>query len=192
MGKLLDYMQGIETGVSQVSSRMPLPVQDVMLVRLLHLAAEGLTLRFLQVLKPHGLNESDFRVLMQLYSSPSGSAYPSELCVFVVQTPTNMTRIADALVKRRLVTRTPGAQDRRRIELRITPAGRRFVGTLLPKLFPILRTAFSDLDEGEKRTLQQLLQRVIAAADSSEPQPMACDAADRRARARPPRRRTPR
>jgi len=170
MGKLLDYMQGIETGVGQASRRMPtLPLQDVMLVRLLHLAAEGLTARFLQVLKPHGLNESDFRVLMQLYSSPSGSAYPSELCVFVVQTPTNMTRIGDALVKRKLVTRTPGEKDRRRIELRITPAGRRFVGTLLPKLFPILRGSFSDLDDREKRTLHALLQRVIVAVDAERP-----------------------
>ena len=191
MVKFLDYMQGIETGVTQVSRRMPLPLQDVMLVRLVHLAAEGLTLRFLQVLRPYGLNESDFRVLMQLYSSPSGTAYPSELCAFVVQTPTNMTRIADALVNRKLVTRTPGAQDRRRIELHITPAGRRFVGKLLPKLFPILQTAFSDLDDGEKRLLQGLLQRVIAGADS-ESLPMACDAATHKAPARPPRRQTPR
>lgn len=168
MGKLLDYMHGIETGVGQVSSRMPaLPQQDVMLVRLLHLAAEGLTLRFLEVLKPHGLNESDFRVLMQLYSSPAGSAYPSELCAFVVQTPTNMTRIADALVRRRLVTRTPGEQDRRRIELRITPAGRRFVERLLPKLFPLLTASFSALDQQEKRTLEKLLERVIVSVDQA-------------------------
>jgi MarR family transcriptional repressor of emrRAB len=168
MGKLLDYMQGIETGVGQVSGRMPaLPVEDVMLVRLLHLVAEGLTVRFLQILKPHGLNESDFRVLMQLYSSPNGSAYPSELCTFVVQTPTNMTRIADALVKQKLVTRTPGEKDRRRIELRITPAGRRFVGVLLPKLFPILRASFAGLDERDKRTLHDLLQRVIVAVDKT-------------------------
>jgi MarR family transcriptional repressor of emrRAB len=168
MGKLLDHMQGIEAGLAQVSDRMPaLPQQDVMLVRLLHLAAEGLTARFLDVLKPHGLNESDFRVLMQLYSSPSGSAYPSELCVFVVQTPTNMTRIADALVQRKLVTRTPGEQDRRRIELRITPAGRRFVERLLPKLFPLLTAFFSTLDQREKRTLEKLLERVIVSVDQT-------------------------
>jgi len=167
MGKLQDYMQGIESGVGQVSRRMPaLPLQEVMLVRLLHLAAEGLTAHFLHVLKPQGLNESDFRVLMQLYSSPGGSAYPSELCAFVVQTPTNMTRIADVLVKRRLVTRTPGEQDRRRIELRITPAGRRFVGKLLPKLFPILRSSFSDLSERDKQALQKLLERVIVSMDT--------------------------
>lgn len=168
MGKLFDHMQGIETGVSQVAHRMPaLPLREVMLVRLLHLAAEGLTAQFLHVLKPHGLNESDFRVLMQLYSSPSGSAWPSELCVFVVQTPTNMTRIADALVERKLVTRTPGEKDRRRIELRITPAGRRFVSRLLPKLFPLLTASFSTLDEREKRTLEKLLKRVIVSVDEA-------------------------
>src|SRR5690348_17807538 len=42
------------------------------------------------------------------------------------------------------------SKDRRRIELHITPAGRRFVGVLLPKLFPLVRTSFGDLDDREK------------------------------------------
>jgi MarR family transcriptional repressor of emrRAB len=78
-----------------------------------------------------------------------------------------MTRIADALVKHKLVTRTPGEKDRRRIELRNTPAGRRFVGVLLPKLFPILRASFAGLDDREKRILHELLQRVIDGVDET-------------------------
>ncbi len=168
MGELRRHLQGIETGVGHVAERMPeLPVQDVMLVRLLKLAADGLTGKFQGVYKPHGLSESDFRVLMQLFSSPSGSAFPSELCAFVVQTPTNMTRIADVLVARRLVTRTASEIDRRRIELRITAAGRRFVGKLLPQLFPLLRTSFSGLSDKDKRALQNLLQRLIVSIDDA-------------------------
>jgi len=83
-----------------------------------------------------------------------------------VQTPTNMTRIADVLVARKLVTRRPSDEDRRRIELRITPAGRRFVDKLLPKLFPVLRASFAALSDREKRQLQDLLQRVIASVDA--------------------------
>lgn len=168
MGELRRHLQGIETGVGHLAERMPgVPVQDVMLVRLLKLAAEGLTGKFLDVLKPHGLSESDFRVLMQLFSSPAGSAFPGELCAFVVQTPTNMTRIADVLVERRLVTRTPSEDDRRRIELRITAAGRRFVGKLLPQLFPYLRVSFSGLSDKDKRALQNLLQRLIVSIDDA-------------------------
>ena len=167
MGELSRHMQGMEAGVAHVLERVPdLPVQDVMLLRLLKLAGEGLSARFLQILKPHGLNESDFRVLMQLYSSPTGSGFPGELCSFVVQTPTNMTRIADVLVARKLVTRRPSEQDRRRIELRITQAGRRFVTKLLPELFPVLRASFAALGERDKRHLQELLQRVIASIDA--------------------------
>ena len=44
---------------------------------------------------------------------------------------------------------------------------RRFVGVLLPKLFPLLRASSSGLDEREKRTLQGLLQRVIVAVDEN-------------------------
>jgi MarR family transcriptional repressor of emrRAB len=69
------------------------------------------------------------------------------------------------LVAQKLVTRRPGEQDRRRIELRITTAGRRFVGKLLPKLFPVLRASFSALSEPDKRQLQELLQRVIGSID---------------------------
>lgn len=166
MGELSRHMQGIEVGVAHVLERLPeLPVQDVLLLRLLKLATEGLSGRFVEILKPHGLSESDFRVLMQLYSSPDGRGFPGELCSFVVQTPTNMTRIADVLVAQKLVTRRPGEQDRRRIELRITAAGRRFVGKLLPQLFPVLRASFSALSERDKRQLQELLQRVIGSID---------------------------
>ncbi|SRR5579883_203661 len=166
MGELSRHMRGIETGVAHVLQRLPdLPVQDVMLLRMLKLTNEGLSARFLHLLKPHGLNESDFRVLMQLYSSPNGSGFPGELCTFVVQTPTNMTRIADVLVARGLVTRRPSDEDRRRIALHITPAGRRFVGKLMPQLFPVLRDSFSVLDEREKRQLHRLLERVITQLD---------------------------
>ncbi|MEO7149374.1 MAG: MarR family transcriptional regulator, partial [Rhodanobacteraceae bacterium] len=136
-------------------------------VRLMKLAAEGPTGQFLEVLRPHALSESDFRVLMQLFSSPTGSAFPGELCAFVVQDPTNMTRIADVLVERRLVTRTPSEDDRRHIELRITAAGRKFVGKLLPHLFPYLRKSFSGLNDKDKRTLQNLLQRLIVSIDDA-------------------------
>ena len=168
MGELSRHMQGIEVGVAHVLERLPnLPVQDVMLLRLLKLVSEGLSGRFMDILKPHGLSESGFRVLMQLYSSPDGRGFPGELCSFVVQTPTNMTRIADVLVKKKLVTRRPGEQDRRRIELRITPAGRRFVARLLPQLFSLLRASFSALGARDKRQLQQLLQRVIGSIDNA-------------------------
>lgn len=168
MGELRRHLQGIETGVEHVARHMPdLPVQEVMLSRLLKLAAGGLTGKFLDVLKPHGLSESDFRVLMQLFSSPSGSAFPSELCAFVVQTPTNMTRIVDVLVMRHLVTRTPNQDDRRRIELRITAAGRKFVVKLLSQLFPYLRTSFAGLSDKDKHALQKLLQRLIFSIDDA-------------------------
>ncbi|SRR6185312_5576549 len=174
MGELSRHMQGIEVGVAHVLERLPeLPVQDVLLLRLLKLATEGLSGRFIEILKPHGLSESDFRVLMQLYSSRDGRGFPGELCSFVVQTPTNMTRIADVLVAQKLVTRRPSEQDRRRIELRITAAGRRFVGKLLPRLFPVLRASFAALSERDKRQLQELLQRVIGSIDRDRTTPPA-------------------
>ena len=168
MGELTDCLQGIETGVNRVASHVRgIPVEDVLLLRGLKLVGEGLSARLEEMLKPYGLNDSDFRALMQLYSDPQGSAFPSELCAFAAQTPTNMTRIADALVARGLVTRTPNQQDRRRIELRITPAGRRFAAKLLPALSGQVVALLADLSAKDKRTLSGLLQRIAATVDAA-------------------------
>src|SRR3546814_6378563 len=66
-------------------------------------------------LKPHKLNHSEFLTLMILYSNPDGSSTPGELCESATQGATNMTRIANALVKRGLITRSASEVDRRRV-----------------------------------------------------------------------------
>jgi MarR family transcriptional repressor of emrRAB len=125
------------------------------------LAAEALSHTLAALLRPHGLNESEFRTLMQLFSSPSGSAFPGDLCAYVAQMPTNMTRITGVLSERKFITRGPSRDDRRRVELRITAAGRRFVSALLPQLFPVVRSSFAGLSEAERRALQTLLQQLV-------------------------------
>lgn len=77
-----------------------------------------------------------------------------------------VTRITDLLVKRGLVAHTHSTEDRRRVELRITPVGRQFVLEFLPRFFPPLREAFSCLSVADKRLMQRLLQRLVKAMDA--------------------------
>ncbi|WP_345779514.1 MarR family winged helix-turn-helix transcriptional regulator [Dyella sedimenti] len=166
MQTCLDHM---DAGIARVAGMLPdVPQQEVRMTRLLLLVGGSLLDVLESNLKPHGLNDSDFRTLMILYSSPEG-ATPSELCGFAQQGATNMTRIGNVLVKAGLATRVPSAQDRRRIVLSITPAGKRLVRKMLPPLFPKVLGAFASLSASDKRALERLLRQVALNLDSLQP-----------------------
>lgn len=157
----------MDVGIARVGEIMPgLPVQEVLLTRLLLLVGGHLLSELELNLRPHGLNDSDFRTLMMIYSSPSGRANPTELCEYAQQSATNMTRIANVLVKAGLVTRAPSDEDRRRVVLSITTAGKRLVRKILPPLFPQVLGAFASLSASDKRTLDRLLRQVALNIDS--------------------------
>src|ERR1700682_5635404 len=114
----------LEENLRALGARMPdLPLTEILLCRLmLHIGREmGSMLE--QQIRPFGLAEAEFRVLTTLFSQPDGVAHPSDLCARAAQSPANMSRISDALVRRDLITRVLSVQDRRRMVLRITEQG---------------------------------------------------------------------
>ena len=116
-----------------------MPVQGVLLCRLLMFLARDMGVMLDQLIRPLGLAEGEFRVLAALFSQPDGVAHPSELCLRATQSPANMSRISDELVGRDLITRVHSAQDRRRKVLGMTPKGEQLVRSLLPSLLGPLR-----------------------------------------------------
>ncbi|HET7267242.1 MAG TPA: MarR family transcriptional regulator [Oleiagrimonas sp.] len=157
----------MQTGIQRVAESIPAMSQtDVVLVRLLMMSGVVVNDELEYLLRPHRLNESEFRTLAILFSSPDGRAYPGELCQYATQKPTNMTRIIDTLVERDLVTRSRSAQDRRRVVLQITPQGRRFTRQLLPMLFPYVDATFKGFSADEKQQLDRLLRKLIHNLDS--------------------------
>lgn len=167
MPRIKTCVEAIYEGVGRVDSRIPgLPVSEVLLVRLLMLTAGALLREFEDKLKPYGLNDSDFRTLMMLYSSEDGTGTPGELCLLADQKPTNMTRIANALAKRDLISRSHATHDRRQVVLRITPAGRRFVAKMLPPFFPSLVESFACFSAAERKTFERLLKKLALHIDA--------------------------
>jgi MarR family transcriptional repressor of emrRAB len=77
-----------------------------------------------------------------------------------------MSRIADALVSRDLITRVSSATDRRRMVLRISKQGEEFVRRLLPGLFAALETMLTSFNDAELQQLITLLKRVFEGLDS--------------------------
>lgn len=160
----------MDEGIDRVSQIIPqMPAVEARLCRLMLMVGcsleEGLELK----LKPHKLNHSDFLTLMILYSRPDGSSTPGELCEFATQGATNMTRITNALVKRGLITRGASAEDRRRVLIRITAAGRRCVQKMLPPMFPRVDAMFAGFSETDKRHLNRLLCKLAHNLDQLDP-----------------------
>lgn len=161
----------MDEGIDRVTAVMPqMPAQEATLCRLMLMLGDGVESELESTLKLHKLNHSEFLTLMMLYSRPNGCSTPGELCEYATQGPTNMTRIANALLKRKLITRGVAADDRRRVLIHITPAGRRLVQQVLPPTFPRITELFAGFSVTDKRQLDRLLRKLALNLDRmSEP-----------------------
>jgi MarR family transcriptional repressor of emrRAB len=161
MAQLNHRIRMMDEGIARVAQVIPqVPLAEARLSRLMLMVGESLQDELELKLKPHKLNHSEFLTLMILYSRPDGSSSPGELCALATQGTTNMTRIGNALVKRGLIGRGPSAEDRRRVLIRITPAGRRQVQKMLPPMFPRVGAMFEGFSDTDKRHFGRLLRKL--------------------------------
>lgn len=141
--------------------------QLAMLFRLYIHIARALLDRSNEVLKPFDLNRTSFQALMMLHSSADNSLNPSLVCQITGESRATMTRIADELVARGLIRRSPSAHDRRRLVLSIEPAGRRLVRKVLPLLFARANPAFAAFAPAELKQLRTLLEKQMNGLDAT-------------------------
>jgi MarR family transcriptional regulator, negative regulator of the multidrug operon emrRAB len=153
----------LEDNLRSMLGRIPdLPLTEVLLCRLVVHAGREMAAGLEQKIRPFGLSEPEFRVLTTLFSQPDGVAHPSDLCSRASQSPANMSRISDELVRRDLITRVLSLHDRRRMVLRITEQGEELVRQLFPTMFQSLRAMMSEFPEAEQRQMIALLKRLCA------------------------------
>ncbi|HEY5019976.1 MAG TPA: MarR family transcriptional regulator [Steroidobacteraceae bacterium] len=165
-GRLEQRAADIEATVERIAARLSeVPVTETVVLRLMVMLGREISALLEQVLRPHDLNETDYRSLVMLFSQPDGVAHPSELCTSVAQSPANMTRVADSLNERGLITRVGSEQDRRRTILRITPAGEALVLALLPQTAAHTRAIFDPIPAAERQRLLEQLRALIARLD---------------------------
>jgi MarR family transcriptional repressor of emrRAB len=166
-GPLQQRIADIESALARASAHLPtLAATEVLIIRAVALLAREFAALFEDELRPHGLNETDFRTLMMLFSQPEHTAHPSELCSYVGQSPANMTRVTDGLFERGLISRVASDEDRRRMILRITPAGEVLVHALLPGTHARLREIFGDVPAGEREHLLGQLRDILGRMDA--------------------------
>jgi len=78
------------------------------------------------------LSNPQFQILARLNASPTGRLRMTDLADGLVYSRSGLTYQAAQLEKRELITRTPGADDERSVEVALTPAGRDLLNTVMP------------------------------------------------------------
>jgi len=123
-----------------------------------------------QSLDASGLSFAKFRVLMALLHSEEleegrGGLNPSEISLRHGVTRNTVSALLRNLEEEGLITRALDAQDRRKFNIQLTPAGRAIVQEHARQHFSLIANCFTALNAGEQESLGALLASVGAQAE---------------------------
>ncbi|MGX1913299.1 MarR family winged helix-turn-helix transcriptional regulator [Streptomyces phaeochromogenes] len=149
------------------------PVKEAIFARLAILARHAAQARR-DTLDSDGLRHWQFKVLLTLRRlGPPYETSPSRLADLLGLTRGALSARLGPLENAGLITRTHDAADRRRVHVRLTPAGYDAFEQHAASEEHGENALLSVLSEGEKRTLADLLRKLVEAAeaapDGSEP-----------------------
>lgn len=120
-------------------------------------------------LEGFGLQQHEY-VTLQALVARRGSASPSVLAEDLDVAAPSVTGRIGSLERRGLVRRTPSPEDRRRVQVELTDDGRRAWRGALDVVGHEEHRLLGVLDPEERRTLSDLLRRVMYAAEQPPPE----------------------
>ena len=126
---------------------------------LLH-AAHLLEQRMDAALAPCRLHMREYLALRLLTDSVHEPLRPSSLSVSLDATRTQVTRLLDGLEQRGLVVRSADAQDRRSLQLRLTPEGSALLALAMPLVQAVYVQIWSSIGDAGTHAMQQQLRLV--------------------------------
>ena len=112
-----------------------------------------------RTLGKHDLTESQFGVLEALLHV--GPQQQTALAGRILRSNGNVTLVIDNLERRGLVRRERQPDDRRCIQVHLTPAGEALIAGIFPAHAARVATAFDPLNEEEQRELARLCRRLV-------------------------------
>jgi MarR family 2-MHQ and catechol resistance regulon transcriptional repressor len=121
-------------------------------------AAESIATRINNHLSEHNLTVSQFGVLEAVYHL--GPMHQNQLAEKILRSTGNMTLVIDNLVKRNLVERRRDEDDRRCVNIHLTPAGQALIAEIFPAHVQTVVQEFSVLTPAEQVQLGQLCRTV--------------------------------
>lgn len=118
-------------------------------------------------LAEHNISQGRFMVLMLLFDKIRNCPHPrtpAELADLSHVTRATVTGLVDTLERDGLVTREPDPSDRRMMTVTLTVKGRTLLEAILPRHFKRMAELMQPLDEAERKTLVQLLAKIVQQA----------------------------
>ena len=113
-------------------------------------------------LKPYGLNHPEYNLLMMLYGTASGTMTPSELAEAAGEKSANITRLTNELSDKGLIARAASTDDRRKLELSLTPKGLAVIESLLPDIGTLLARQVRHMTVADQTQLEKLLKKFLS------------------------------
>jgi MarR family 2-MHQ and catechol resistance regulon transcriptional repressor len=111
------------------------------------------------------------RILRLIYLTQPDRLAQGEIGRELNVTSANVTYLIDGMVRDGLVNRCVNPNDRRVTFVELTPKGGQMAERLVPEIGRFMQEVVACLDEGEKRQLNQLLERVrLKAASMGHPE----------------------
>lgn len=151
--------QALLARVAQRTSHFSL--QAATLVRLVTHVHKRLHDHMNGLLKAYGLNHAEYTVLLMLYGSETGTLSAREIADVTREKTTNVTRLINQLVEKKLVRRAHSDDDRRKLDLSLTAAGDRNLRKLLPLMGNFVAERGSKLSHSEANQLEKILQKLM-------------------------------
>ena len=108
----------------------------------------------------YGLSQGRLLVLIVMNRAPQEALNPSFLAEKLNVTRATMTGLLDSLEKGNFIERVADSRDRRRIGVRLTPAGRQVLEKLLPDYYLNMARLTAGLSENERQTMLSLLSKI--------------------------------
>jgi DNA-binding MarR family transcriptional regulator len=123
---------------------------------------DALSQRVESLLRASGLSATQYNVLRILRGAGPGGLTCGETGERMVTRDPDITRLLDRLEKRKLITRSRDARDRRVVTTRITRQGLRLLGRLDKPVVELQRSLFRHMAQRDLKKLSLLLEKVRA------------------------------
>ena len=121
-------------------------------------AANRVTVAIHRHLLADNLTHSQFAVLEALYHL--GPLCQGDLGRKILKSNANLTTVVDSLEKKKLVFRDRSANDRRKVNVHLTPVGEELIAKVFPRHAEIVEREFAVLSGEEQSQLGGLLKKL--------------------------------
>lgn len=137
----------------------PLSQKKKLVINLMLSSSEANT-KVAEAVKPFDISIQQFNVLRILRGQKGKPANLSTVQDRMVNKMSNTTRLVDKLLEKKLVDRNTCEENRRKIEIFITPAGLELLDLMDPVIEQTEKEIIQNLDEEEIKTLNNLLEKL--------------------------------